>query len=214
MSQDAYALFKTIKTIKGYTIMSLRNLTNASLVLQDSRLIKTGSNIAGSLATTNMHVHNIQTTAIPTADAYSALVKLGGSRYVKITPLLTRAGETVNSAANQCNIRITGWNYVTTIGWVPTTVYYQPIPNNTLTTTTFTIYGDALKGINALFPTATFGINNSTDSYWVASTTGSTLSPANLIVNTLGYQYLELEFPTTQGDSGNTRTNAIITEFN
>lgn len=213
MSQNAYALFQTIKKIKGHTIMSLRSLTNASLVLQNSRLIKTGSNIAGSLSTASMHVHNIQTTAIPTTDAYSALVKLSGARYVKITPLLSRTHETVNSTANVCNIRITGWDYITTIGWVPTILYYQPIAN-TLTTTTFTIYNDVLKGINALFPTSTYGINNGADSYWVASTTGSALSPANLIVNTLGYQYLELEFPTLAGDSGTTRTNAIITEFN
>ena len=193
--------------------MSLRSITNASLVLQNSRLIKTGSNIAGSLSTTNMHLHNIQTTATPITDTYSALVKLSGARYIRITPLLSRAGETVNSASNTCNVRVTGWDYVTTIGWVPTILYYQPIAN-TLTSTTFTIYNDALKGINALFPASTFGIGNSPDSYWSASTTGSALSPANLVVSTFGYQYLELEFPTSQGDSGDTKTNAIITEFN
>ena len=214
MSQNAYALFQTIKKIKGYIIMSLRSITNASLVLQNSRLIKTGSNIAGSLATTSMHVHNIQTTATPiTANIYSALVKLSGARYIRITPLLSRAGETVSSVSNTCNVRVTGWDYVTTIGWVPTILYYQTIAN-ALTTTTFTIYNDALKGINALFPASTFGIVNSPDSYWSASTTGSALSPANLVVSTFGYQYLELEFPTLLGDSGGTKTNAIITEFN
>lgn len=218
MSQDAYALFQNIKKIKGYIIMSLRSLTNAGLVLPNSRLIKQGTtNIQGNLGTSAMRVHNIQTiaeSATPTGDAYGAIVKLSGSRYIKITPLLSRVSETVSSTANTCNVRITGWDYVIGIGYMPTIVYYAPLQNS-LTTTTFSVNGDTLKGYNGLFPTSTFGVNNSADTFWSASTTGSSISPSNLILPTLGYKYLEFEFPTLLGNSDNvTRTNAIITEFN
>lgn len=198
--------------------MSLRSITNAGLVLQSSRLIKQGTtNIQGNLATSAMRTHNIQTiaeSATPTGDAYGAIVKLSGSRYIRITPLLSRVSENVSSTANVCNVRITGWDYVIGIGYMPTIVYYAPLQNS-LTTTTFSVNSDILKGYNGLFPGSTYGVNNAADSFWCDSTTGSSLSPASLIVSTLGYKYLEFEFPTLLGNSDlTTRTNAIITEFN
>ena len=189
MSQDAYALFQTIKTIKGHTMIHTHTLTANKTLQPNYRLLSPSPNnilSVGSSAGTD--THSI-TQTIPSTSAFSKVFSIGPAPVIKLIVMMA-------GGLNTNIIRITGWTKADNGYYVPQLLWSGPI--NTLGTYPSTV------GYSSLLPVVTFGMSTAGYTTTAAATTtnamphfqilgSGAITPGALVLNTLGNQLIEIE---------------------
>ena len=182
MSQDAYALFQTIKTIKGHTMINTYTMTERR---QEKEQMKIG--IATS-NTNSLTAYNEHTTLTSMAsDATSLIVPAGPYTHIRIHPLLL-------SWTTSAGIRVTGWSQIKdTNTYVPTLLFAGSIAG-VQATASITNNSVNLKFVHGILVssglTANTLINNS-----------AVLSVASIVVPQFGCSYIECDFTSATATS-------------
>jgi hypothetical protein len=213
MSQDAYALFQTIKTIKGHTMIRTSTYATQKYALSDTYLLAQTTNITSASASNALEAHSISTT-IPTTTGHT-VIPLNGSPNIKFSfwiDVLTA------SIPTGLLVRISGWNKTRDKKYVPSLLYYGTITGSG--THSSTINGVALYPATTLVPRITVGA--SFTPAIVATSTVTTIpymyipgggtTGASLILNTFGFTHLEVEFAADAALAGK-NYNAYVTEY-
>lgn len=188
MSQNAYALFQTIKTIKGYTMIHTHTLTANKTLQPNYRLLSTPNNMLSVGFTTGTDTHSI-TTSIPTTSAFSKVIPIGPAPVIKLIVMMA-------GASNTNVIRITGWTKADNGYYVPQILWTGPI-------SLLGTYASPV-GYSSLFPVVTFGMSTAGYTNSTVATSANqmphyqmlgsgTITPGALVLNTLGNQLLEIE---------------------
>jgi hypothetical protein len=185
MSQDAYALFQTIKTIKGHTMIRTSTYSTQKYALSDTYLLSP-TNVACSTVG-SMSAHIISET-IPTTANHS-VISLNGSPNIKFSFWASAL------VATQY-VRITGWNKTRNNNYVPSILYYGTLA--TVGATTSSILSTAMKPVLTMVPDVAVGA--SATAIAVAGTTISTIpyryipcgttTAASLVLNTFGFTHI------------------------
>ena len=185
MSQNAYALFQTIKTIKGHTMINTYTMTERR---QEKEQMKIG--IATS-NTNSLTAYNEHTTLTSMAsDATSLIVPAGPYTHIRIHPLLL-------SWTTSAGIRVTGWSKIKDSNtYVPSLLFAGSIAGVQATASITNnsvnlkfVHGITVSGSahNSYFPSNYLGaqtlINNS-----------AILSVASIVVPQFGCSYIECDF--------------------
>ena len=212
MSQDAYALFQTIKTIKGYIMIRTSTYATQKYALSDTYLAAPTTNITSASAIASLEAHSISTT-IPSTIGHRVL-QLNGSPNIKFSFWYGQA------LVNWEVVRITGWNKTRDNNYVPALLYYgivtvlgtQASTINTVTTMkpAVTMVPDVTIGASAT-AAAVSGTTVSTIPYRYIPGGGTT--PASLILNTFGFTHIELEFAASTAVASGNNYNAYVTEY-
>ena len=188
MSQDAYALFQTIKTIKGHTMIHTHTLTANKTLQTNYRLLSTPNNMLATGYSAGTDTHSI-TTNIPTTSAFSKVFSIGPAPIIKLIVMMA-------GSLNTNIIRVTGWTKADNGYYVPQILWSGPI-------TTLGTYASTV-GYSSLLPVVTFGMSTAGYTTTGAATTtnvmphfqilgGGAITPGALVLNTLGNQLLEIE---------------------
>jgi len=215
MSQNAYALFQTIKKIKGYIMIRTSTYATQKYALSDTYLLSPTTNItrcgqSGSPATVTI------LSALPVSTTNSRTISLNGSPNIKFSFWFGQAlvaGEVV---------RINGWSKTTDNKYVPSLLYRGTITELSTGTASTINSVNTMKPVITMLPSVTLGA-----SFQPVITTASTVnpipysympgsgtSPASLILNTFGFTNLTVEFSATNADTDDSKNyNAYVTEF-
>ena len=179
MSQNAYALFQTIKTIKGHTMINTYTMTERR---QEKEQMKIG--IATS-NTNSLTAYNEHTTLTSMAsDATSLIVPAGPYTHIRIHPLLL-------SWTTSAEIRVTGWSKIKDSNtYIPSLLFAGSIAG-VQATASITNNSVALSFVHGITVTGTAPttlgaqtlINNS-----------ALLSVASIVVPQFGCSYIECDF--------------------
>ena len=185
MSQDAYALFQTIKTIKGHTMIHTHTLTANKTLQSNYHLLSTPNNMLATGYSAGTDIHSIIQT-LPTTNAFSKIFTIGPAPIIKLIVMMA-GGLNINI------IRVTGWTKADNGYQVPQILWSGPI-------TTLGTYASPV-GYSSLLPVVTFGI--STAGYTTSAITNTmphyqmlgsgAITPGALVLNTLGNQLIEIE---------------------
>lgn len=182
MSQDAYALFQTIKTIKGYIMIN-------NYTMSERRQEKDQMKIGIATSNTNsLTAYNEHTTLTSIAsDATSLIVPAGPYTHIRIHPLLL-------SWTTSAGIRVTGWSQIKdTNTYVPTLLFAGSIAG-VQATASITNNSVNLKFVHGILVssglTANTLINNS-----------AVLSVASIVVPQFGCSYIECDFTSATATS-------------
>jgi hypothetical protein len=214
MSQDAYALFQTIKTIKGHTMIRTSTYSTQKYALSDTYLLSPTTNITSASESTALEAHSISTT-IPQTTGHT-VIPLNGSPNIKFSfwiDVLTA------SIPTGLLVRISGWNKTRDNKYVPSLLYYGTITASG--TQSSTINGVALYPATTLLPSVTVGASFQPVLTGATATVttipymyipGGGTTGASLILNTFGFTHVEVEFAASAALTGK-NYNAYVTEY-
>lgn len=205
MSQDAYALFQTIKKIKGYIMIRTSTYATPKYALSDTYLVSPITNIAGHQVIP-LAAPVVVSNSIP-AVANHATIALNGSNRVRLTVW-------VAGLLSGLGIRIVGWSKTKDNKYVPSLLYYGEFQS--AGTDASTILGDALVPVLAFAqptkgPSSTANTTNTFQEAFHHNFTGYAPIPGSLVLNTLGYTHLDFEFVATAAASN--KCNVYVTEI-
>ena len=179
MSQNAYALFQTIKTIKGYTMINNYTMSERR---QEKDQMKIGIATSNTNSLTAYAEHTTLTSMA--SDATSLIVPAGPYTHIRIHPLLL-------SWTTSAGIRVTGWSKIKDSDtYVPTLLFAGSIAGvqatasitNNLVALSF-VHGITVTGTAPTTLGAQTLINNS-----------ALLSVASIVVPQFGCSYIECDF--------------------
>ena len=213
MSQDAYALFQTIKTIKGHTMIRTSTYATQKYALSDTYLAASTTNITSASAIASLEAHSISTT-IPVTTGHR-VISLNGSPNIKFSFWYGQALVPTEV------VRITGWNKTRDNNYVPALLYYGTVTGLGTTASTINTV-TTMKPAITLVPSVTLGASF-TPALSGATATVTTIpymyipgggtTPASLILNTFGFTHIELEFAATTAVASGNNYNAYVTEY-
>lgn len=212
MSQDAYALFQTIKTIKGYIMIRTSTYATQKYALSDTYLAAPTTNITSASAIASLEAHSISTT-IPSTIGHRVL-QLNGSPNIKLSFWYGQALVTTEV------VRITGWNKTRYSNYIPALLYYGTVTGLGTTASTINTV-TTMKPVVTMVPDVTMGA--SFTPLITATSTVTTIpyiyipgggtTPASLILNTFGFTHIELEFAASTAVASGNNYNAYVTEY-
>ena len=205
MSQDAYALFQTIKTIKGHTMIRTSTYATPKYALSDTYLVSPTANIAGHQVIA-LAAPVVVSNSIP-AIANHATIALNGSNRVRLTVW-------VAALVGTHGIRIVGWSKTKDSKYVPSLLYYGEFAS--AGTDASTILGEALVPVITFAqptkgPSSTANTTNTFQEAFHHNFTGYAPIPGSLVLNTLGYTHLDFEF--VAAAAANNKCNVYVTEI-
>ena len=182
MSQNAYALFQTIKTIKGYTMINNYTMSERR---QEKEQMKIGIETSNTNSLTAYAEHTTLTSMA--SDATSLIVPAGPYTHIRIHPLLL-------SWTTSAGIRVTGWSKIKDSNtYVPTLLFAGSFAGvqATASITNNSVNLSFVHGI-LVSPglTANTLINNS-----------AVLSVASIVVPQFGCSYIECDFTSATATS-------------
>jgi len=199
MSQDAYALFQTIKKIKGYIMIRTSTYATPKYALSDTYLVSLTTNIASTnlIGTFTPTISN----SIPST-ANHAIVGLNGSNHVRLTAWIA-------SLITGHGIRIVGWSKTKDSKYVPS-LLYQGVFGTVSTSTSSILGNDLVPVITFTAPTFGFPLTAADSNQMYHQFAGYTTIPGSLFLNTMGYTHLDFEFISTTATAN--ACNVYVTE--
>ena len=177
MSQNAYALFQTIKTIKGHTMINTYTMTERRQEKIPVLIATSTQNANSQLTTFSEHI----IVSSVSNDATGLFVPAGPYTHIKIYPL-------VKNITTATTMRVTGWTQIKdTNTYVPTLLVGVTI-GGVQSTTAITNNSVALKFVHTVtLTTAGLGVNT------LINNSGDK-SVSSLIVPQFGCSYIEVDF--------------------
>ena len=179
MSQNAYALFQTIKTIKGYTMINNYTMSERR---QEKEQMKIGIETSNTNSLTAYNEHTTLTSMV--SDATSLIVPAGPYTHIRIHPLLL-------SFTTSAGIRVTGWSKIKDSDtYVPSLLFAGSIAG-VQATTSITNNSVNLKFVHGI---TVIGTAPTTLGAQTLINNSALLSVASIVVPQFGCSYIECDF--------------------
>ena len=177
MSQNAYALFQTIKKIKGYIMINTYSMSERRQEKVPMTIASLTSNIN---SVTDFTEHSIISS--PVTHSTGLFIPTGPYTHMKIIPLIKDINTTTT-------IRISAWSQIKdTSTWVAITLYIGQI-YGIQTTSTITINNSELKTVYNISQIGFYSNNYQTHQLFSQANSNS-----SLIVPQFGSSYIEINY--------------------